>query len=43
MQALGSMLKAKELAEREGEFESELARFKTQELHMLNCIVECFT
>lgn len=43
MPSLTSFIKAKDLAEREGELESELARFKTQELHMLNSIVECFT
>lgn len=41
-EAVTSILKAKERAERDGEFESDLARFKTQELHMLNSIVECF-
>jgi hypothetical protein len=41
-EAVTSILKAKERAERDGEFESDLARFKTQELHMLNSMVECF-
>jgi len=41
-QAYSSILKAKQLAERDSEYEAEQARFKTQELHILNSLVECF-